>query len=384
VAVLIPIVKHAAVPRTQLAAWLPHLVLIALAGASAAWLLVLLAPVAKALVVGASLALLTHGVLFRRISQRLAWWPWPRTRGHAAATLAVAVLLAATAGAATLVLWAALGGLRLTLGALWGVAVQDPARIRQVVDLLTARAEELLRLYPALPLSAEDARTWITDLLSQVAVGQAFLRTVVSGGGSVVVEVVLTGVVTWWLYLQGPSLGSRLLMLVPAAEREAIKTRLRERAGALVLGTFGRAFLVGVLQGVLAWLIGGFHPVLVAAVAVIAAVMPLLGPVFVWLPLASLLASQGHWGQAAALAVCSHVGAVGMGWFLDRRAAAAPLSGTGPILLLTLVGGLWGFGARALILAPAAVVLALSAWDALTSLYTDSPAAGEDEFVGHA
>ena len=358
--------------------------LIALAVASAAWLLVLLAPVAKALVVGASLALLTHGVLYRRIHLRLAWWPWPRTRGHAAASLAVALLSAASIGAATLVLWAALGGLRLTLGALWGVAVQDPERIHRVVELLTARADELLHLYPALPLTADDAQAWITDMLSQVAVGQAFLRTVVSGGGSVVVEVVLTGVVTWWLYLQGPTLGARLLMLVPAAEREAIAVRLRERAGALVLGTFGRAFFVGVLQGLLAWLIGGFHPVLVAAVAVVAAVMPLLGPAFVWLPLASLLASQGHWGQAAALALCSHGGAIAMGWFLDRRAAAAPLSGTGPILLLTLVGGLWGFGARALILAPAAVVLALSAWDALTSLYADQVPMLDEEAGGHA
>jgi predicted PurR-regulated permease PerM len=53
------------------------------------------------------------------------------------------------------------------------------------------------------------------------------------------------------------------------------------------------------------------------------------------------------------------------------------LAGTGPVLLLTLVGGLWGFGPRGLILAPAALVLALSAWDALTSLYSDDPQLSE-------
>ena len=68
-----------------------------------------------------------------------------------------------------------------------------------------------------------------------------------------------------------------------------------------------------------------------------------------------------------------------------RRAAAAPIAGTGPILLLTLVGGLWGFGLRGLVLAPAAVVLALSAWDALTSLYIEPDQATDvHPPVGHA
>ncbi len=356
--------------------WLSYAVMAALALASIGWLFVLLWPVAKALAVGASLALLTYGVLFRRIHRRMAWWPWPDSRGQAAASLAVAVIVGVSALIALTVLWAALGGLRLTVGALWGLAVQDPEQVRHVTDLLTGRAEEVLRLYPALPVTGADVRQWVGDVLGQVAIGPTFLRTVVSGGGSLVVEVILTTVVTWWFYVHGPAFGDRLLSLLPAPEREPISARVRERAGALVLGTFGRAFLVGVLLGLVAWLAGGFHPVLVAAVGVIAGVMPLLGPAFVWLPLASLLASQGHWASAAVLALFAQGGSLALTWVLDRRSAAAPLAGSGGLLLVALVGGLWGFGARGLILAPAALVLALSAVDALATLSTEPPAAG--------
>lgn len=153
-----------------------------------------------------------------------------------------------------------------------------------------------------------------------------------------------------------------------------------------MLGTAGRAFAVGTWLAFTAWWVGGFPPVLVAAVGVVVCVMPLLGPVFVWLPLASLLASQGNWIQAGLLAVCAQLGAVVISLIFDRRAEQAPLHGTGPVLLLTLVGGLWGFGARGLILAPAALVLALSAWDALTSLYTEDPVLTESggDSSGHA
>ncbi len=364
------------VKQPSFAAWLPHVVLFALVVGSAGWLLMLLAPVAKALVVGASLALLTHGVLCGRISRWLdAWYPWRRFQAQAAATLALGVLVAFAAGATLAILWAALGGLSLTLGAVWGVAIHDQVRVRQVVDQLTARADEVLRLYPALPITRDDVHDWLTSVLQQTNVGPAFLRTVVTGGGGLVVELVLTAVFTWWLYVHGPAVGARLLALLPGDQRGPLASRLHERAGALMLGTFGRASVVGACIGVAAWLIGGFQPVLVAAVAMVAGVMPMLGPVFVWLPLASLLASQGHWVQASLLAVVCQGAALALGWMFDRlvrsHSASAPLHGTGPVLLLTLVGGLWGFGARGLILAPAALIMALTAWDALLSLYAE-------------
>ncbi len=382
-------------PRSSALPWLPHAVLIALAVGSAIWLLVLLAPVTKALAVGASLALLTYGPLYRRLERNLRWWPWQSSQPHVAASAAIAVLVAIASGAAIALLWAALGGLRITVAAVWGIAIHDQAGSQQVIEALTTRAGEMLQLYPQLPLSTADVQRWLAELLQQTAVGPAFLRTVVAGGGGAVIEMILTAVVTWWLYVQGPALGRRLLDLLPAAERGPIATRLRERAGALVLGTAGHALGVGTWLGLVAWLIGGFQPVLVAAVGIIVCVMPLLGPVFVWLPLASLLASQGHWAQAVGLAISAQIGALLVGWLLDHRAAQAPLRGIGPVLLLTLVGGLWGFGARGLILAPAALVLALSAWDALMSLYAEPPsevadpareplvsAGSEDEVVG--
>lgn len=360
--------------------------LFALVVGSALWLLVLLAPVSKALAVGGSLALLTHGPLYRRLFTMLRWWPWPSYHPEVAATTAIAVLGAVSAGMVIALLWAALGGLQLTVSAVWGIAIQDQTSVQQVIDALTARASDGLKLYPQLPISAADVRHWVTDILHQTSVGPAFLRTIVTGGGSVVVELILTAVVTWWLYVQGPVLGLRLLHLLPDAQRGPIERRLRVRAGALVVGTAGRAFAVGSWLGLAAWLMGGFPPVLVAAFAMVVCVMPLLGPVFVWLPLASLLASQNHWAQAGLLAVSSQLGAVVISLIFDGRAAQAPLRGTGPVLLLTLVGGMWGFGARGLILAPAALVLALSAWDALTSLYTEDPLLLESEADtgGHA
>lgn len=371
------------------ATWLPHIVLFALVLGSGIWLLTLLAPVAKALAVGASLALLTHSVLCGRISRRLqGWYPWPRYRPQAAATLALGVLIVVSLSATLAILWAALGGLSLTVDAVWGVAIHDQVQVQKVIDQLTNRTNEVLRLYPSIPISREDVHQWLTSVMQQTNVGPAFLGTLVTGGGGMVIELVLTAVFTWWLYVHGPSVGERLLALIPSEQRSPLAARLRERAGALVLGTFGRAFVVSIGIGISAWLIGGFPPVLVAAVAMLAGVMPMLGPVFVWLPLASLLASQGHWIQASMLAVACQGSAMLLGWILDRmvksHSASAPLKGTGPVLFLTLVGGLWGFGARGLILAPAALIMALTAWDALLSLYADQYDEDSAEPAGHA
>ena len=62
----------AIVPRDRLASWLPHVLLLGLLVGAVTWLLVLVAPVRSALVMGGSLALLTHPVLYSPLDRLMA------------------------------------------------------------------------------------------------------------------------------------------------------------------------------------------------------------------------------------------------------------------------------------------------------------------------
>jgi len=127
----------------------------------------------------------------------------------------------------------------------------------------------------------------------------------------------------------------------------------------------------GLSFGVLAWIIAGFNPVLVAVPAVVLCLLPLVGPSFVWLALASLLATQGRWIEAGAIASAC----LGC-WFLVEQAAnrIAVALGTdevwlGFLLFLSMVAGVIAHGLGGLVLGPAAVLVVGVLIELWSSLY---------------
>lgn len=356
--------------------WQAHLAVWLLAALAASALVAALAPVALPLLTGAALAMLVQPVLARpaeRLAQRLAPWLAPVPRRTLVAGFATLTVAGALAGSALLLLWSALGGLGLTIDVLWGLATGDGDAQSLVVERVVGAACDLHRLYPDLPLDPERLRPALADLLGRTRVGGEFLRFLASGTGGALVEAVLAAATMFYVLAQGGRLGRLLLVLLPldAHGRDTVRRRFRGAVRALVLGSGMRAAALGLVGGILAWAVAGFHPVLVGAVAALAGLLPIIGATFIWLPLTSLLASQGRWPEAACLAVGCQCSA----WLLDHLAGRAvrALGGDrvwmGYLLFLAVAGGILAWGVRGLVLGPAAVVATMSAGDLLAAMY---------------
>lgn len=363
-------------PRELLRAWVPHLALLGLALAAGWWLLLVIAPVGDALMLAAALAVITYPVLFQPIDRAITsvFGTWQvDTRRYLSALAATTVLGSLVIGFALVLLVAVVGDLSGTLRLIIGLAVQDPVRINEVVDLLMSRVAMTASLLPSLHLDLEKIRHSLSDLLSQISVGSAFMQYVVTGTGGFLVQSALTLVTLFYLYSQGPRLVTMLMSCLPLtfAQRLTIEARFQSTAVHLVTGTAARAACHGIVLGLLAWLIGGFNPVLIAVIVAVFALLPVAGPMVAWLPIASVLWTQERVPAAIGLGVAALIAS----WLIDTLAArVATHLGTDDLwlsflLFLGLVGGLIGFGPRGLILGPAAVLTVSIVIQVLPALY---------------
>lgn len=372
-------------PRELLRAWVPHLALLALALAAGWWLLLVIAPVGDALMLAAALAVITYPVLFQPIDRGLAsvFGTWQvDTRRYLSALAATTVLGALVIGFALMLLVAVVGDLSGTVRLVVGLVIQDPVRINEIIDLLMSRVAAASSMMPSLHLDLAKIRHAIGETLSQVSVGSAFMQYVITGTGGFLIQSVLTLVTLFYLYSQGPRLVTMLMSCLPLtfAQRLTIEGRFHSTAVHLVTGTAARAACHGIALGLLAWLIGGFNPILAAVVVAVFALLPVAGPMVAWLPIASVLWTQGHIAAAVSMGVSALIAS----WLIDTLAARlATRLGTDDLwlsflLFLGLVGGVLGFGPRGLILGPAAVLTVSILIQVLPALY-GRPSEGSDK-----
>jgi predicted PurR-regulated permease PerM len=357
-------------------AWVPHVALLGLALAAGWWLLLVIAPVGDALMLAAALAVITYPVLFLPIDRGIAsvFGTWQvDTRRYISALAATIVLGSLVIGFALLLLVAVVGDLSGTLRLVIGFAVQDPVRINEVIDLLMSRVATVNGLMPSLHLDLNKIRQALAELLSQVSVGSAFMQYVITGTGGFLVKSALTLVTLFYLYSQGPRLVTLLMSCLPLTftQRLTIEARFHSTAVHLVTGTAARAACHGLALGLLAWALGGFNPVLIAVIVAVFALLPVAGPMMAWLPIASLMWTQGNVPAAIGFGVSALLAS----WLIDSLAARlATRLGTDDLwlsflLFLGLVGGVIGFGPRGLILGPAAVLTVSILIQVLPALY---------------
>jgi predicted PurR-regulated permease PerM len=374
-------------PRERLKQWLPHVLLLSLAGAAVWWLLQVIAPIREALLLGAALALLTHPViyvplenLFRRL---LPSWN-PDQRRYVASLMSTIALAAAGAGMLLLVLWAVIGDVPATLRAAAGLMFQDAKQIHVVIDVVAARTGALLQLYPSLGITPQDISLALEGFLVHNRFGPEFVKFLFTGTGGLIVQIVLTLTTVFYLYSQGPMLGRFLLTHLPLTERQQLGLRLRfhRTVQHMLAATIGKAVVLGLCLGGIAWAVAGFNVVLVSLVGVFAGLMPVVGHAFVWLPLAGVLASQGRWLEAGCLSAAS----IATAWLIEQATyRMATALGTDDewlsfLLFLSVIGGALGSGLEGLIIGPAAVITVTVMVEFLGSLYgRDAEEAAEPE-----
>lgn len=367
-------------PREHLRAWLPHLLLLVLLVAALWWLWRVIEPIRQALLMGGALALLTAPLLFspfdRLLHRVVPSWP-DAYRRYFSSLIATTALLAIVLTVLLLVLWALIGDATATLRAALGLALQQPDQMRVVIDAVSARSAAVLTLYPSLGLTAGDVRMALEDFLTHSRFGPEFVKLLFTGTGGLIVEIILTLTTVFYLYSEGPALARFLLEHLPLSEtqRRAVRVRFSRTVHHLLAETVGKALVIGAALGLVAWLSVGFNPVLVAVVGIFAGLLPVVGHAFVWLPLASLLASQGRWTDAVLLSAASWSAA----WLVERlsyrlaRALGTDDTWLSFLLFCSVVGGALGYGLRGLVVGPAAVITLVILVELVGSLYAPEP-----------
>lgn len=154
----------------------------------------------------------------------------------------------------------------------------------------------------------------------------------------------------------------RLLPLAPV-EAEQVRRRVRDTITAIVFGSLVVAAVQGTLGGLIFWWLELPSPLLWGVVMGLLAMLPVLGTALVWIPAAGFLAISGEWDKAAIL-VAFGAAVISV---VDNLLYPVLVKGrmrlhTVPVFV-SVLGGLFAFGATGIVLGPVILAVALALLD---------------------
>jgi len=219
---------------------------------------------------------------------------------------------------------------------------------------LGARGESVGSLELVLQDSALGLQEWFLDKLRGAT--RSLPAALVQGG--------ITILAFFFFLRHGPGWIEKVETFLPLDR--AYSTRLIQIAGRTISAVFRGVLLTAAAQAVLAGVgfavAGAPFPVLLACVTFVAALVPFVGPVAIWLPTAIGLYLDGHHGAAIGLAlwgtfVVSLIDNI-LRPYLIGRDMKLPLLW----LFLSMLGGLKLMGLLGVVVGPAALSLAIACW----------------------
>ncbi len=214
-------------------------------------------------------------------------------------------------------------------------------------------------------LSAAEVQAWMAEggrrLLERLAAagGTAFL-----GAVGTVLSFAAMLFLLFFIVRDGRAMAAGAVALVPLppARRDALSARLAAVTRAVMRGTILTSMVQGLLLGIGFAVVGLPAPVVFGVIGAILSVVPFGGTALVWVPAVAVLAFQGRYGSAIALAV---VGAIVSSvdnflkpLLISGRAAVPTLA-----VFIGVIGGLAAFGVIGLFLGPVVIALALALAD---------------------
>jgi len=176
----------------------------------------------------------------------------------------------------------------------------------------------------------------------------------------------------------------RQMSPLPDAEMTRLLRRVRDTIYVTVYGTLAVSAVQGVLGGLMFWWLGLSAPVLWGMVMAVLGIVPVLGTFIVWLPAAAFLALEGDWGRAAVLALWGLFVVSTCDNLLRPMLVGKVLRLHTVLAFISVVGGLFVFGAAGLILGPVTLTVTLvlletwarrgAAGEAVVKALADGPA----------
>ncbi|MDP1696921.1 MAG: AI-2E family transporter [Xanthomonadaceae bacterium] len=144
----------------------------------------------------------------------------------------------------------------------------------------------------------------------------------------------------------------RFLSPLSAPQMARLFERVSDTLHATLYGTFSVAMVQGALGGLMFWALGLPAPLLWGMVMGLLAIVPVLGAFLIWIPAAAFLLLTGHPVQALILAVWGTVMVGGIDNVLYPILVGNRLHMHTMQAFISIVGGLFVFGAAGLILGP--------------------------------
>jgi predicted PurR-regulated permease PerM len=357
-------------PKRTAAAWLPHLLMLALV-AAAAWLLLrVYLPLFEPILLAASLALLTAPIVSRplttMIRQAVPRLP-TRFRRQLVGVIAALIIVAVIAAPVVVLLLTTTGSIGDVVDLAVGVITHEEAQIERLRSILADQVRQLHRIYPRLGLDEAGIPDRVVGLVREArGFGPSVLGFLFRGTGRIA-ELALALISLAFFVAEGPRLVEALLRFSPLeeAQHRLLVERHRHIVLRLIADTVATAVTKGLVLGTVAWLVGraiGFDRFglpLISALGAFVSLLPLVGVAIVWLPLAVILWTAGHPAAAIVLAVASLAGTAAVD--LARRRIFRDFDHRGSwisfLLFLSLIGGILTFGLAGFVIGPTAVVL---------------------------
>lgn len=209
-------------------------------------------------------------------------------------------------------------------------------------------------------LSLAQVQGWLVDG------SRRLLESLVSSSGSFVMGALGTAVsfmlmlfVLFFVLRDGPGVAQQVVQMLPIEDRRRARLwqHLADVTRAVFLGIGLTALAQGILVGIGFWIAGLPSPLVFGVVAVLVALIPMVGASLIWAPGALFLASRGDYGYAIFLAAWGAI-VVGM---VDNFLRPMLISGRADVPTLAVfvgvMGGLAAFGFIGLFVGP--IVLGL-------------------------
>lgn len=144
----------------------------------------------------------------------------------------------------------------------------------------------------------------------------------------------------------------RYLSPLSASQMGRLYSQVSDSLHATLYGTFTVAMVQGALGGLMFWALDLPAPLLWGAVMGLLAIVPVLGAFLIWIPAAAFLLLTDHPGQALLLTLWGTVVVGGIDNLLYPMLVGNRMHLHTVLVFISIVGGLFVFGAAGLILGP--------------------------------
>ena len=189
-------------------------------------------------------------------------------------------------------------------------------------------------------------------------------------------QILLVLIALFFLYRDGREVDRAFwsLLTLPRARRDELRDTVENMVAAVVLGVLVTASVQALLLGLGFWVAGLPSPVLFGALALVAAMVPVVGVLLVWAPAAIYLAITADVTTTVPFVLWNALVVGGIDNVLRPMLVSGRTGLPLPLMLLGALGGLAAFGFLGLVLGPLVIALFIGVFQVQRRMALDAAA----------